>query len=53
MARPNQQQGPADDQPWYLKYGVRFLGIVAGFCKYSQANDITYDLEMIEFRRKQ
>ncbi|XP_065359994.1 calcium channel flower isoform X1 [Calliphora vicina] len=31
MARPNQQPGPTDDQPWYLKYGVRFLGITGAF----------------------
>ncbi|XP_037825303.1 calcium channel flower [Lucilia sericata] len=31
MARPNQQPGPADDQPWYLKYGVRILGITGAF----------------------
>ncbi|XP_061395472.1 calcium channel flower isoform X1 [Musca vetustissima] len=31
MARPNQQPGPTDDQPWYFKYGVRFLGITGAF----------------------
>lgn len=36
MTRPNQQPGPADDQPWYFKYGVRFLGITGAFCKYYQ-----------------
>uniref|UniRef100_D3TQ19 Calcium channel flower n=1 Tax=Glossina morsitans morsitans TaxID=37546 RepID=D3TQ19_GLOMM len=31
MSRPNQQPGPLDEQPIYIKYGVRFLGIVGAF----------------------
>ena len=29
LARPS--DGPADDTPWYLKYGGRALGIVGAF----------------------
>lgn len=33
LARPNQQDPIGPEQPWYLKYGSRLLGIVAAFCK--------------------
>eukprot|EP00099_Drosophila_melanogaster_P021556 NP_648804.1 flower, isoform A [Drosophila melanogaster] len=31
LARPNQQDPIGPEQPWYLKYGSRLLGIVAAF----------------------
>ncbi|XP_022227704.1 calcium channel flower isoform X1 [Drosophila obscura] len=31
LARPNQQDPVGPEQPWYLKYGSRLLGIVAAF----------------------
>ncbi|KAH8380320.1 hypothetical protein KR009_009936, partial [Drosophila setifemur] len=31
LARPNQQEPIGPEQPWYLKYGSRLLGIVAAF----------------------
>ncbi|XP_055383735.1 calcium channel flower isoform X1 [Condylostylus longicornis] len=31
LARPSDETAPPDGAPWYLKYGVRVLGIVAAF----------------------
>lgn len=38
LARPNQQDPVGPEQPWYLKYGSRLLGIVAAFCKSLEPN---------------